>query len=283
MTITVSDVTLRDGWHMFDYHIPIDFIDTYSKFAERAGIDVLEVGHGLSIVCTNPSINLTDIEMLQVARKNLIKTRLSTLVNPDYCSLDYAASVTREVDIIRLSCIPTETEKIKEFARYFVDKKDVWVSLLFTSKFTDNQVMHACTEISKMGVKSIVIFDTTGNYKPEVVQKRISDIKTLLPDLAIGFHGHNNLQLAIANSLAATYAGASIVDVSLHGIGGGSGNAQLEIFASLCETNTDLVEIYKMNDEIEHFPSRKTDHIRNAIANYSPFFKSLGGDPGPYI
>ena len=143
--------------------------------------------------------------------------------------------------------------------------------------------MHACTEINKMGIKNVVIFDTAGNYKPDVIHKRISDIKKLLPDMVIGFHGHNNLQLAIANSLAAKDAGATIVDVSLHGIGGGSGNAQLEIFTSLCKTNANLIEIYKMSDTIEYFPSRKTDHIRNAIANYSPFFKSLGGDPGPYI
>ena len=199
----VSDVTLRDGWHMFNYVIPIEFIDEYSQFAERAGIDVLEVGHGLSIGCKNPSINLSDEEMIQTARKNLVHTKMSTLVNPDFCTLEYASRVTEPVDIIRLSCVPTETYKIAEFAKYFLEKKEVWVSLLFTSKFTDAQVVDACASLRGMGIKTIVIFDTAGNYRPDTVTQRVKMVKKAIPDIVLGFHGHNNLQFAIANSLAA--------------------------------------------------------------------------------
>lgn len=280
---TISDVTLRDGWHMFNYNMSIEFIDEYSKFAEKACIDVLEVGHGLSIGCKEPSINLSDSEIIETARKNLVNTKLSTLVNPDFCSIEYADAITKNVDIIRLSCIPTEIFKIENFAKHFLNKKEVWVSLLFTSKFSNEQIVQACSDLWKMGLKTVVIFDTAGNYTPEIIKQRISSIKKELPDMTLGFHGHNNLQLAISNSLTAKDAGATIVDVSLHGIGGGSGNAQLEIFTSLCKTNTNLIEIYKMSDSIEYFPKRTTENIRNAMKNYSPFFKKLGAEPEPYI
>lgn len=272
----ISDVTLRDGWHMFDYKIPIEFIKEYSKFAEKSKIDVLEVGHGLSIGCKEPRIHIDDIELIDIARKELKNTKLSTLVNPDFCNLEYACNVTKDVDIIRLSCIPSETYKLENFIKMFKDLgKEIWISLLFTSKFSDYEVLEACKKLQDKGIKTIIIFDTAGNYKPDDVKRRFIMLKNCLKDVKFGFHGHNNLGLANANTMVALKYGAEIADVSLHGIGGGSGNAQLEVIGPIYSKTINHEEIFKMNDSIDYFPRRQSINIQNALNNYSPFFKNF--------
>ena len=73
--------------------------------------------------------------------------------------------------------------------------------------------------------------DSTGSFVPDDVYERISTLKKL--DMPIGFHGHNNLNLAVANSLIAIKSGASIIDVTLHGFGAGAGNTPLEVMMYL--------------------------------------------------
>jgi phosphoglycerate dehydrogenase-like enzyme len=83
-----------------------------------------------------------------------------------------------------------------------------------------------------MGVDTLYIVDTNGSFLPDEVFETISALTDKL-DIKIGFHGHNNFSLAIANSLAAIEAGAVVVDASLKGIGRSAGNAQLEILVSI--------------------------------------------------
>ena len=78
--------------------------------------------------------------------------------------------------------------------------------------------------------------DSSGSYKPYEVSKRIKALTNL--DLPIGFHGHNNLYLAVANSMAALESGASIIDVTLKGFGAGAGNTPLEIMLFLQDSTS---------------------------------------------
>jgi 4-hydroxy 2-oxovalerate aldolase len=83
-----------------------------------------------------------------------------------------------------------------------------------------------------MGASTAYLVDTAGHFMPKEVSKIISEMKDKLK-IKVGFHGHNNLGLAIANTIAAIEAGADSVDASLLGIGRAGGNAQLEALVSL--------------------------------------------------
>jgi len=78
------------------------------------------------------------------------------------------------------------------------------------------------------------VFDSAGNMAPGEVGRFCDLLRESLPT-PFGFHGHNNLSLAIANSFEALEHGASTIDCTLAGIGRGGGNAQLEVFVGLCE------------------------------------------------
>ncbi|MCP1700811.1 4-hydroxy-2-oxovalerate aldolase, partial [Pseudomonas citronellolis] len=79
--------------------------------------------------------------------------------------------------------------------------------------------------------------------------------EVLDPQTEIGFHGHHNLGMGIANSIAAIEAGASRIDGSVAGLGAGAGNTPLEVFAAVCErmgieTGVDLFKLMDVAEDI---------------------------------
>ena len=102
-----------------------------------------------------------------------------------------------------------------------------------------------------MAHRVLILMDSAGAYVPENVSERISFLKKKLKNLPIGFHAHNNLGLAIANSIEAVKAGASMIDGCARGFGAGAGNAQLEVLIAVfmklgIKTNVDLYKVIRL-------------------------------------
>jgi 4-hydroxy-2-oxovalerate aldolase len=109
--------------------------------------------------------------------------------------------------------------------------------------------------VTDAGSQAVYIVDSAGALLPDDVRARVSALREVIPgDVAIGMHAHNNLSMAVANSVAAVEEGATIVDVTLAGIGAGAGNCQMEplvaIFERLgIETGVDLWRIQDLADD----------------------------------
>ncbi|NLB99858.1 MAG: 4-hydroxy-2-oxovalerate aldolase, partial [Pseudomonas formosensis] len=114
------------------------------------------------------------------------------------------------------------------------------------------------------GAHTVYVTDSAGYMLPEDVTERISALRAVLkPETEIGFHGHHNLGMGVANSIAAIAAGASRIDGSVAGLGAGAGNTPLEVFAAVCdrmgiETGTDL---FKLMDVAEDIIVPMMDHL----------------------
>jgi 4-hydroxy 2-oxovalerate aldolase len=89
-------------------------------------------------------------------------------------------------------------------------------------------LLKEATKMYSYGADAIIIMDSTGTYLPFEVTSRIKLLKDNLP-IEIGFHGHNNLNMAVINSIMAAKSGATIIDACIRGFGAGAGNTQLEI------------------------------------------------------
>ena len=104
------------------------------------------------------------------------------------------------------------------------------------------------------GANCVYCTDSAGYMLPDDVSARVGALRSgLRPETEVGFHGHHNLAMGIANSLAAIEAGATRIDGSAAGLGAGAGNTPLEVFAAVCqrmgvETGIDL---YKLVDVAE--------------------------------
>lgn len=234
------DLTLRDGSHAIGHKLTEEMIINYCKFAEDAGIEVIEIGHGNGLGASSILIGeslLTDYEMITIAKKYLKNTKLSVHIIPGFATInrDIDIAIELEVDIFRIASHCTEASITKNHIEYLSSKGKIVYGVLMMSSLCTLDVLYdeAC-KMKSYGAMAIIIMDSTGSYVPKDVSERISSLVKL--EIPIGFHGHNNLNLAVANSLAAIESGATIIDVTLRGFGAGAGNTPLEIMAFLHES-----------------------------------------------
>jgi 4-hydroxy-2-oxovalerate/4-hydroxy-2-oxohexanoate aldolase len=114
------------------------------------------------------------------------------------------------------------------------------------------------------GANCIYITDSAGYMLPDDVTVRIDAVRQALnPETELGFHGHHNLAMGVANSLAAVAAGASRIDAAAAGLGAGAGNTPMEVFIAVCarmgvETG---VDVFKIQDVAEDLVVPIMDHI----------------------
>jgi 4-hydroxy 2-oxovalerate aldolase len=127
--------------------------------------------------------------------------------------------------------------------------------------------------------------DSAGAYLPGDVTEKIGNLVKRL-SIPVGFHAHNNLGMAIANSVAAAEVGATILDGTARGFGAGAGNAQLEVLVAVLERlgYSTGIDLYKMldaseiaeNELLKEIPRIKTISIVSGLAGvFSGFAKHV--------
>jgi 4-hydroxy-2-oxovalerate/4-hydroxy-2-oxohexanoate aldolase len=114
------------------------------------------------------------------------------------------------------------------------------------------------------GAHTVYVTDSAGYMLPQDVKDRIGALREVLkPETEIGFHGHHNMGMGIANSIAAIEAGASRIDGSVAGLGAGAGNTPLEVFLAVCERMgiETGVDLFKLMDVAEDIIVPMMDHM----------------------
>src|SRR5690606_13254698 len=106
------------------------------------------------------------------------------------------------------------------------------------------------------GAQTVYITDSAGTMLPEDVRAQVGALRQELhPETEVGFHGHHNLAMGVANSIVAIEAGASRIDASLAGMGAGAGNTPLEVLVAVCdrmgiETGCDLFKLMDVAEDV---------------------------------
>ena len=258
---TIYDVSLRDGSHAISHQLTTEQISEYAKAADKANLYAIEVGHGNGIGASSILVGksrLSDEEMLITAKENLTNTKLGIHVIPGFATInkDLKKALDIGVDIFRIASHCTEadtTERHIGFARE--NGKEVYGLLMSSHMTTPEILLEEAIKMQTYGAEAIVILDSAGSYLPDDVKERISLLSQNL-HVPVGFHGHNNLGLAVSNSIIALDSGAKIIDASIKGFGAGAGNTQLEVLVGLLtkynyETDIDLYGILDLADIAE--------------------------------
>src|SRR5207249_2088921 len=107
---------------------------------------------------------------------------------------------------------------------------------------------------AQYGADIVCVVDSAGGMMPEDVHAYIQAMRSTI-DVPVGFHGHDNLSLGIANVLAAIDAGATYVDSTLRGMGRGGGNAQTEVLVTVLkkrgiDLGVDINRLMDLSDRI---------------------------------
>ena len=277
--VKYHDVTLRDGSHAISHKLTKKMIEEYCIFAEDSGIEVIEVGHGNGIGASSILIGeslLTDEEIIKTSKKHLKNTKLSVHIIPGLATIQKDINIAIElgVDIFRVATHCTEASLSKTHIEYLASKdKEVYGCLMMASLCNVDTLYEEAYKMKTYGALGVIIMDSIGSFMPDDVTKIVTKLNTL--NINIGFHGHNNFQLAVANSIAAINSGATIIDVSLHGHGAGAGNTPLEIMAYLYESNNiNKVKVLEYCDKTNIvFPNCKSINILTSKYNIMSGFE----------
>jgi 4-hydroxy 2-oxovalerate aldolase len=289
--ILISDPTLRDGSHAISHQLTVDHITRYAKIADEAGVPIIEVGHGNGLGASSMQVGLSLIDdktMLETARNNINKGKLGIHIIPGFATInrDITLAIDIGVDVFRVASHCTEADITQRHIGYVREKgKEAYGVLMMSHMASANTLLQEAKKMELYGAEGIILMDSAGAYLPEDVEDKVSKLVNGLK-VPIGFHAHNNLGLAIANSLTAINSGAKILDGTAKGFGAGAGNAQLEVLIAVLEklgyvTGVDLYKILDAADLVEEHilqvvPTIKSDSIISGLAGvFSGFSKHV--------
>lgn len=260
-SLLVSDPTLRDGNHAVKHQLDAGQIALYCQAADKAGVAIVEVGHGNGLGASSLQVGeakITDREMLQTAREHLLNAKLGIHVIPGFATIkkDLEPALDLGVDVVRVASHCTEADTTQKHIGFARERnREVYGVLMMSHMASRETLLEEARKMEAYGAEGIILMDSAGAYLPQDVTEKVG---TLVENLGIpvGFHAHNNLGMAIANSVAAVHAGAQILDGTARGFGAGAGNAQLEVMVAVLEkmgfqTGIDLYKILDAGDLAE--------------------------------
>ena len=261
--IKIFDATLRDGSHAIGHQYTEEHIRDYCRAMDGAGMDAIVVGHGNGLGASSLQVGLSllsDAEMLRVARENLKQTKLAVFMMPGYGTIrdDLVPAVETGVDLFKIGCHCTETNITRQHIEYLAKEgREVYGVMMMYHLADRDTLLEQALQLESYGVQGVILMDSAGASTPEMVRDTVSMLSGRL-SCRIGFHAHNNLSLAVANTYTAIQCGASVIDGTIRGFGAGAGNCQLEAIVALLKKegipcNADL---YKMMDASEAYVAR---------------------------
>ncbi|MET8524750.1 4-hydroxy-2-oxovalerate aldolase [Micromonospora sp. NPDC005172] len=259
-SVRIYDSTLRDGQHAVRHSLNAQQLRRYASAADTAGVPTVEIGHGNGLGASSLQAGratLTDDEMLSAVREAMPKSEMAVFMLPGWGTAnDLTMAIGHGADVVRLGMHCTEAD-IAERHLGFVRDAGVKAQavLLMSHMASPQRLADECAKLAKFGANAVGILDSSGHYLPLDVMERIKTICEAV-DVPVLFHGHNNLSMALANSLAAIQSGARIIDACARGFGAGAGNAQLEVLVPVLsrmgyETGIDLYSLLDAADLAE--------------------------------
>ena len=240
MAIKFFDSTLRDGSHAINQQLTAQNVADYCQIIDNANEDVVIVGHGNGLGASSLNVGLAktpDKELLCAAREKLKKTPLGVFLLPGFGTIedDLLPAFELGVDLACVASHCTEADITKqhiEFTR--AHNKLAYGVLMMQHTISDEEILEQAQKMESYGANGIILMDSAGASLPDMVSKGVDYLKNHL-NIEVGFHAHNNLGMAVANSIAAIQAGADIVDGTVRAFGAGAGNAQLEVVGIVLE------------------------------------------------
>ena len=268
--ITLHDMCLRDGMHAKRHQITVEEAVTVAKAMDEAGIPLIEVTHGDGL--GGASVNYgfsanTDEEYLGAVCEAMNDAKISALLLPGIGTVDdLKMAVDCGISTIRVATHCTEADVSEQHIKMAskIDGLDTVGFLMMAHMAEPDELLEQLKLMEDYGANCVYVTDSAGYMLPDDVSERIGLARAELnSDTEIGFHGHHNMGMAIANSVAAVEAGATRIDGSLAGLGAGAGNTPLEVFIAVCERMGVMtgVDLFKAMDIAEDMIVPMMEHI----------------------
>lgn len=257
--VVLHDMSLRDGMHAKRHQISIEQMVAVATGLDEAGMPLIEITHGDGL--GGASVNYgfpahTDEEYLNSVIPHLKNAKVSALLLPGIGTVDHLRLAKDcGVATIRVATHCTEADVSEQhigMARKL--GMDTVGFLMMAHMVSPEQLVAQAKLMVSYGANCIYCTDSAGYMLPSEVTEKIGLLRSELEDsIEIGFHGHHNMGLAVANSMAAIEAGALRIDGSVAGMGAGAGNTPLEVLVAVLERMSadHAIDLYKIMDVAE--------------------------------
>jgi 4-hydroxy-2-oxovalerate/4-hydroxy-2-oxohexanoate aldolase len=266
--IKLHDMSLRDGMHPKRHQISLQQMLDIARGLDDAGIPLIEVTHGDGLGGSSVNYGFpahTDEEYLSTVIPTLKNAKVSALLLPGIGTVDHLRMAHElGVHTIRVATHCTEADVSEQHIS--MSRKlelDTVGFLMMAHMITPEKLVEQAKLMESYGANCIYCTDSAGYMLPEDVTVRIDALRAALkPETEIGFHGHHNLAMGVANSVAAVRSGATRIDGSAAGLGAGAGNTPLEVFAAVCERMgiETGIKLFKLMDVAEDRVVPMMDH-----------------------
>ena len=235
--VKTLDTTCRDGMHAIAHQFTADQVGKLAKAAENMGVDYFEVSHGDGLSGSAIIYGLSaepEEKLLRAASAELVNTKLAALFLPGIGTRsDLEMAVDCGLKMVRIASHCTEASVTpQDMGNAKSLGLEVFGVLMMMHAVTPEQLLEQAMLMESYGADAVYCMDSAGHLLPDGVRSRISLLAEKL-NIPVGFHAHNNLSMAVANSLAALEVGASYLDGTLRGLGAGAGNTPIEVLATV--------------------------------------------------
>ena len=222
--ITVHDMTLRDGMHPKRHLMSLEQMKQIATGLDEAGVPLIEVTHGDGLGGSSVNYGFpahTDEEYLSTVIPLMKQAKVSALLLPGIGTVDHL-KMARElgVNTIRVATHCTEAD-VSEQHITMARKMDMdTVGFLMMSHMNSPEGLIKQAKLMEgYGANCIYVTDSAGHLLPDGVKARLGAVREALkPETELGFHGHHNLAMGVANSIAALEVGATRIDAAAAGL-----------------------------------------------------------------
>lgn len=239
MRSKILDCTIRDGGHLNNWEFSRDCVRSAYHAALRAGIDYFEAGyrfpiskkgHGEFAYCSD--------DLLREIFPLRTKCKIAVMIDCGKSDASLFAPCDLSVNplsAVRIAAYPYELQRATELvSEISALGYETFLNLMASSELEPLHLKHLEEWKEKDALSAVYFADSFGSFIPDDISQRMQILRDIGFD-KVGFHAHNNLQMAFANTLCAIKDGAEMIDGSIYGMGRGAGNLPVEILLGYLE------------------------------------------------
>jgi 4-hydroxy 2-oxovalerate aldolase len=255
--ILITEVALRDGSHAIAHQYTVDQVLKIAKALNDAGVPYIEVSHGDGLSGSSLQYGLSrtnEMELIEAAVSVADKAKIAVLLLPGIGTVKELKEAAKlGAKMARVATHVTEADVSAQHIQVAKELGMETVGFLMMSHMAPvEKLVEQAKLMESYGADNVYVVDSAGALLPDQVRERIRALKQNV-GVNIGFHGHNNLSLAMANTLVAIEEGATRIDGSVRCLGAGAGNTQTEVLVAVLDRMgiKTGVDVYKMMDLAE--------------------------------
>jgi len=234
--IKVMDCTVRDGGLMNKWQFSDDFVRAVYNGCVEAGIDYMEIGYKSSESAfsrdeVGPWKFCDDKDLRRIMGDNNTSLKISAMADIGRIAPDDIPPASESLIVMmRVACYVHQVDKAVWLAEHCMDKGyEVTINLMAVSKVNEPELDQALADLAQSRVPTIYVVDSFGSLYSESIEYLVKKYKSALKGKELGIHAHNNMQLAMSNTITSIINGATLLDATLLGMGRGAGNCPIEI------------------------------------------------------